>query len=92
MSSLTLHAFLSDLLPEVLDSVLDYPTWFALTSAFSLSSGNLSTLVATVRDAQQQYKNGELMTGSFLENHDQIRFAGLTHDEMVSHRFVISMH
>ncbi|OBZ74584.1 Alpha-amylase A type-1/2 [Grifola frondosa] len=66
---------------QVIDSVLDYPTWFALTSAFQTPQGNLSALAAIVQQAQSSYKNGEFMTGSFLENHDQPRFQSLTQDQ-----------
>ncbi|KAJ3010973.1 hypothetical protein NUW54_g2318 [Trametes sanguinea] len=71
----------SDDLVEVIDSVLDYPTWFPLVAAFQTTGGNLSALSATVQQAQSAYKNGEFMTGSFLENHDQPRFQSLTQDD-----------
>ena len=70
-------------MPEVLDSVLDYPTWFTLTSGFQNTTGNLTSLAANVWAAQAVYKNGEMMTGSFLENHDEPRFASLTDDDAV---------
>ncbi|KAI0655767.1 glycoside hydrolase family 13 protein [Cubamyces menziesii] len=66
---------------QVLDSVLDYPTWFPLVAAFQTTGGNLSALAATVQQAQSSYKKGEFMTGSFLENHDQPRFPSLTQDQ-----------
>ncbi|KAI0365853.1 glycoside hydrolase family 13 protein [Pilatotrama ljubarskyi] len=65
---------------QVLDSVLDYPTWFPLVAAFQTTSGNLSALAATVQQSQSSYKNGQFMTGSFLENHDQPRFPSLCQD------------
>ncbi|KAI0640874.1 glycoside hydrolase family 13 protein [Trametes meyenii] len=65
---------------QVLDSVLDYPTWFPLVAAFQTTNGNLSALAATVQQGQSSYKNGQFMTGSFLENHDQPRFQSLTQD------------
>ena len=68
---------------EVLDSVLDYPTWFPLVAAFQTTGGNLSALAVTVQQAQSSYKKGEFMTGSFLENHDQPRFPSLTQDQAV---------
>ncbi len=70
---------------EVLDSVLDYPTWFQLTPGFVSPQGNLSALAATVQSAQSSYKNGEFFAGSFLENHDQPRFQSQTQDQAVSH-------
>ncbi|KAI8992740.1 glycoside hydrolase family 13 protein [Trametes punicea] len=66
---------------QVLDSVLDYPTWFPLVAAFQTTGGNLTALAATVQQAQASYRNGEFMTGSFLENHDQPRFQSLTQDD-----------
>lgn len=69
---------------DCLDSILDYPGWFSLKSAFSNPAGNLSALVDTVTKTQTIYKNGAFMTGSFLENHDQPRFQSLTQDQAVS--------
>ncbi|KAI0945835.1 hypothetical protein AcV7_009966 [Taiwanofungus camphoratus] len=66
---------------QVIDSVLDYPTFYPLTSAFVSTSGNLSALVAAVQQAQASYKNGEFMTGSFLENQDNPRFQSQTQDQ-----------
>ena len=66
---------------EVLDAILDYPTYFALVSAFTNTSGDLSALQNTVTEAQEKYKNGELMTGSFSENHDYARLASKTSDK-----------
>ncbi|KAI0776563.1 glycoside hydrolase family 13 protein [Trametes elegans] len=66
---------------QVLDSVLDYPTWYPLVAAFQTTNGNLSALAASVQKAQGSYKNGEFMTGSFLENHDQPRFPSLCKDD-----------
>jgi len=66
---------------QVLDSILDYPDWYPLTSAFSTPQGNLSALVASVVTSQSAYQNGMFMTGSFLENHDQPRFQSLTQDQ-----------
>ncbi|KAG6903613.1 hypothetical protein DXG01_016279, partial [Tephrocybe rancida] len=65
----------------VLDSVLDYPTWFNLTATFMSPKGNISALADSVRQAQKQYKNGAFLKGSFLENHDQPRFQALTKDQ-----------
>ncbi|KAI0742255.1 glycoside hydrolase family 13 protein [Daedaleopsis nitida] len=65
---------------EVLDSVLDYPTWFSLVPAFQ-KNGNLTAFAAVVHEAQTAYKAGEMMTGSFLDNHDQPRFRSLTQDD-----------
>lgn len=72
-----------------MDSVLDYPTWRSLTNAFQSTTGSLAALASTVSESQSKYKNGEMMTGSFLENHDQPRFQSLTTDQAVS--FIQSM-
>ncbi|KAL1673620.1 glycoside hydrolase family 13 protein [Schizophyllum commune] len=66
---------------EVLDAILDYPTYFALVNAFTNTSGDLSALQNTVTEAQDKYKNGELMTGAFSENHDYARLASKTNDK-----------
>ncbi|KAF8916966.1 glycoside hydrolase superfamily [Mucidula mucida] len=56
---------------EVLDNVLDYPTWYTLTRAFNTTSGSMSELATQYTAAQGAFKNGLFMAGSFLENHDQ---------------------
>ena len=68
---------------EVLDGVLDYPMWFPLVAAFQTTSGNLSALAETFTASQSSYKNGQMMSGSFLENHDQPRFQNSVHDTAV---------
>ena len=67
----------------MLDGVLDYPMWFPLVAAFQTTSGNLSALAETFTASQSSYKNGQMMSGSFLENHDQPRFQSLTQDQSV---------
>lgn len=69
---------------EVLDAVLDYSTWFPLVAAFQTQYGNCSALAAQAQAVQSTYKNGAFGTGSFLENHDQPRFASLSNDSTVS--------
>ena len=68
---------------EVLDAVLDYPTWYLLTAGFQTQSGNLSSLAAVITTSQGVYKNGLFGTGSFLENQDQPRFPFLSNDTAV---------
>ena len=68
---------------EVLDGVLDYPTWFPLVAGFQTQFGNLSALAKVVTTSQGAYKNGLFGTGSFLENHDQPRFPSLSNDTSV---------
>ncbi|KAF8885592.1 glycoside hydrolase family 13 protein [Infundibulicybe gibba] len=66
---------------NVMDGVLDYPTWFPLVAAFQTVHGNFSALASTVTASQQSYKNGTFLAGSFVENHDQPRFQSLTTDQ-----------
>ena len=68
---------------EKLDGVLDYPTWYSLVPAFTNSSGNITDLARKVWEAQAEYRTGEFLVGSFLENHDQPRFQSITQDEAV---------
>jgi len=77
---------------EVMDAVLDYPTWNALIPAFQSPSGSLSALITTIKQSQELYSSGAFMTGSFLDNCDQARFKSLTPDTAVSpkHYKVIS--
>lgn len=63
-----------------MDSVLDYPSYFALTAAFKNPSGNISALVDVVQQTQS-YKGGAMSTAAFLENHDQPRFQSMTQDQ-----------
>ena len=72
------------MLVDVLDGVLDYPTWTRLVPAFQTSAGNLSALAEVVQKAQGAYKTGLFGTGAFSENHDQPRFPSLTDDTAVS--------
>lgn len=62
---------------QVLDSVLDYPTWYPLVAGFQTTNGDLTKLANSVQLTQSAYKNGAFGSGSFLDNHDQPRFAGL---------------
>ncbi len=66
-----------------MDSVLDYPGYFALVAAFSSVGGNLTGLVDIATQSQKTYRQGAFMTGSFLENQDNPRFQNMTSDEAV---------
>lgn len=68
---------------EVLDAVLDYPTWTPLVAGFQTQFGNLSALAGVITTSQGVYKNGLFGTASFLENHDQPRFPSLSNDTAV---------
>ncbi|KAF8841394.1 glycoside hydrolase family 13 protein [Paxillus ammoniavirescens] len=65
---------------EVMDAVIDYPTWFELVPAFLSQQGDFDALKNIVKQSQDLYTSGAFMTGSFLENHDQPRFGSLTND------------
>jgi alpha-amylase len=62
-----------------LDGLLNYPLWYPLTAAFSSTSGSISDLVNQVNTIKSDCKDSTLL-GTFLENHDNPRFAGLTSD------------
>ncbi|KAL0957670.1 hypothetical protein HGRIS_001451 [Hohenbuehelia grisea] len=58
----------------------NYPTYFALFSAFSSGAGkgNLSALAAAASASQREYKHRAVALGSFLENQDQPRLQSKT--------------
>jgi alpha-amylase len=62
-----------------LDGLLNYPLWYPLVAAFSSTSGSISNLVNEVNTIKSDCKDSTLL-GTFLENHDNPRFAGLTSD------------
>jgi alpha-amylase len=62
-----------------LDGLLNYPLWYPLTAAFSSTSGSIGDLVNQVNTIKSDCKDSTLL-GTFLENHDNPRFAGLTSD------------
>lgn len=68
---------------DVMDAILDYPSWFPLIQAFASTKGQMSLLANSMTAAQQSYKNGLFATGSFIENHDQPRFQSFTKDDAV---------
>ncbi|PIL26375.1 ATP-binding cassette transporter [Ganoderma sinense ZZ0214-1] len=65
---------------QVVDGVLDYPTWFSLVPAFSNTTGNITDLAVKVWDSQARYRTGEFLVGSFLDNHDNPRFMSFVKD------------
>ncbi|KAF8469430.1 glycoside hydrolase family 13 protein [Russula ochroleuca] len=65
---------------EVLDAILDYPSYFQLKNTFLDTRGTFSSVATVLTHSQQKYKNGLFRTGSFVENHDQPRLASLTKD------------
>ncbi|KAF2737424.1 alpha-amylase [Polyplosphaeria fusca] len=69
---------------KYMDSVLDYPMYYAITRVFQgQKSGNMSDLVvnmaACTQNAAQGCKDSSLL-GTFFENHDQARLPSLTND------------
>ncbi|KAF8920808.1 GH13 alpha-amylase precursor [Mucidula mucida] len=65
---------------QVLDGVLDYPTWFALSEVFSGTTANFSKLIDTVTRSQENYQTGLMTSGSFVESESQPRLPSLTQD------------
>lgn len=76
--------FASNPFVDVLDGVLDYPTWYQAVPAFQTSTGNFSALAEVVLKAQRTYKTGLFGTGAFTENQDQPRLASSISDTVVS--------
>jgi len=68
---------------ELLDGILDYPSYFPLLEAFTSPQGRFSNAVTALKRAQASYKHGLFRTGSFIENHDQRRLASVTQDRAV---------
>ncbi|KZT61240.1 glycoside hydrolase family 13 protein [Calocera cornea HHB12733] len=63
-----------------LDSVLDYPGYDYVVSAFALPGpGNISGLVDALHQGQELYKDMSVL-GSFLENQDNPRWANISVD------------
>ncbi|KAA1469760.1 glycoside hydrolase family 13 protein [Dentipellis sp. KUC8613] len=65
---------------QVLDAILDYPSYFPMVSAFSSPQGQFGPFISQITASQKAYKNGLFLTGSFFENHDQPRFQSYTKD------------
>ncbi|TFK64230.1 glycoside hydrolase family 13 protein [Pluteus cervinus] len=65
----------------LINAVLDYPTWFPLTAAFTSTNGSLSALKNAAAATQSNYKGGASTAGLFLENQDQPRFQSITKDQ-----------
>ena len=62
-----------------LDSLLNYPLWFPLRAAFKESNGSMADLAGNVSAIKDTCPDSTVL-GTFLENHDQPRFANLTTD------------
>ncbi|KAJ3847881.1 glycoside hydrolase family 13 protein [Lentinula lateritia] len=69
---------------EGLDSILDYPTYFAVHKAFTNGvSGNMAIIAEIVTEAQNQYNYGTFNVGSFVENHDNPRIQSTVSDQSI---------
>ncbi|KAJ3805543.1 alpha-amylase [Lentinula aff. lateritia] len=72
-----------------LDSVLDYPTYFAVYDAFNNGTfGNMTVIADVVTQAQDQYNHGTFYVGSFVENQDNPRIQSTVSDQSVVKNFI----
>ncbi|KAF2439471.1 glycoside hydrolase family 13 protein [Karstenula rhodostoma CBS 690.94] len=65
-----------------MDSVLDYPLYYAITRVFQQKS-NMSDLVVALASCTENRETGckdSTLLGTFFENHDNPRFANMTQD------------
>ncbi|KAJ7632245.1 glycoside hydrolase family 13 protein [Roridomyces roridus] len=66
--------------PQALDSVLNYPLYYALQAAFTLPGPqNMSALTSVLSQSKAAYKDTTLL-GNFLENQDVPRWHNLSVD------------
>lgn len=56
-----------------MNSVFNYPLYYALDSAFNSTSKSLSQVVTALNNNKQQFKDTTLL-GNFISNHDNPRF------------------
>ncbi|KGO56903.1 Alpha-amylase, fungi [Penicillium expansum] len=64
---------------EVMDGVLNYPIYYPLLKAFQSTSGSMTDLYNMINTVKSTCKDSTLL-GTFLENHDNPRFASVTND------------
>jgi alpha-amylase len=64
---------------DYMPGVLDYASYYWITQAFQSSSGSISNLASGINTLKSIARDTSLY-GSFMENHDQARFASLTSD------------
>ncbi|RAL16102.1 alpha-amylase [Aspergillus homomorphus CBS 101889] len=64
---------------KYLDGVLNYPMYFPLLRAFKSTSGSISDLYNMINTVKDNCPDSTLM-GTFIENHDNPRFASYTKD------------
>jgi glycosidase len=61
--------------PFLLDSVLDYPLYFAINNVFATASGNTKQIEDHYNNIAANYDtNAQMRLVTFLDNHDQPRF------------------
>ncbi|EPT01849.1 hypothetical protein FOMPIDRAFT_162705 [Fomitopsis schrenkii] len=66
--------------PDALDSILNYPTYNALVSAFAIPGAqNMSALTEKITQSQKSFKDPTLL-GNFLEDQDVPRWGNLSVD------------
>ncbi|KAL4788290.1 glycoside hydrolase superfamily [Aspergillus varians] len=64
---------------DYMDGVLNYPIYYPLLRAFSSTSGNINDLYDMINNVKSTCADSTLL-GSFIENHDNPRFASYTND------------
>ncbi|KAL4872900.1 hypothetical protein BDV12DRAFT_112781 [Aspergillus spectabilis] len=64
---------------EVLDGVLNYPIYYPLRRAFQSTSGSIGDLFNMIESVKSNCADSTLL-GTFIENHDNPRFASYTDD------------
>ncbi|KAF4550375.1 Alpha-amylase A type-3-like protein [Elsinoe fawcettii] len=74
--------------PSLLPSVLNFPSYYAATAAFSSTSGSMAGLAQHIPSMQAACADVTLL-GSFTENHDLPRFAFLTGDKSLAKNLLV---
>ncbi|KAI9931269.1 hypothetical protein ASPWEDRAFT_34175 [Aspergillus wentii DTO 134E9] len=64
---------------DYVDGVLNYPMYYPLLKAFQSTSGSISDLYNMINTVKSDCPDSTLM-GTFIENHDNPRFASYTDD------------
>ncbi|OJJ55916.1 hypothetical protein ASPSYDRAFT_92119 [Aspergillus sydowii CBS 593.65] len=64
---------------SIMDGVMNYPIYYPLREAFKSSSGNMGDLYNMINSVSSNCRDPTLL-GSFIENHDNARFASYTKD------------
>ncbi|KAL4919235.1 glycoside hydrolase superfamily [Aspergillus aurantiobrunneus] len=64
---------------SIMDGVMNYPIYYPLREAFRSASGNMGNLYNMINSVSSNCRDPTLL-GSFIENHDNARFASYTKD------------